>query len=807
MRSLSYVICLAAACVVGVSIVNAAESQHDGEALPQQTTLLEAWEATETPEQRRTLLHRAQPRLWERDESIPETLLELCLLGLNDENERVRRVAVTIMNDLTLGRHWGDETVYRAYLHERAGQPISVVLAEAAAQWVDELRTAEGNRLLQIVDSHTYRVFRASPAVQRAASEAGVLDVIADRLVGVDQAPAAGLLRIVGELDADPAWIKTHVVPLVRNEDAYVATEALRVLGDPGLVLAEIKRRLYAATGPRGSDLRPLSMLLAELKAARAIPTLIGLIDADNSRAIVYDVGHFGLSNLTDVEYSPFHDGAWWRRWWDRNRQRFPGEAATLTVLDLPKTAHGKSYEPYPESMETLDGKLDYLLGLFADGEPDRTQLWSIARQIAADGEPEAIPILIGAIYADNSYDTVYGLGYFGLFELTGVEYSPFHDGAWWRRWWDRRMHRFPENVRAIAIPELPKTAHGVSYEPFPESLETLDGKIEYMLTLESNATLRYSDIAEAIAHHKDPRAIPVLIGMIAADEGYETVYGIGYFGLSALAGVEYEGQGAAWWRRWWDEHRAGFGPEVARLEVPEIILPVPAEPSAFGSAACHERMRYRLITGSTPQRPGGHRLLLVLPGGNGSKDFTAWCTRLQEIVAPQGFVVAQLVAPEWDAEQFERVVWPTNSMPYPSAEFTTEAFMTGVIADVSSRIRIDPEQVFAFGWSSGGPAVYTALADGDVPLAGGIVMMSTFRNEFVEQDNGLEGARLAVVHAPGDFIAMKFPEHAVEIFSQGGADARLFRYDGGHGWNADAVARFRDAARWLVAPMQGEEK
>jgi hypothetical protein len=44
---------------------------------------------------------------------------------------------------------------------------------------------------------------------------------------------------------------------------------------------------------------------------------------------------------------------------------------------------------------------------------------------------------MIAVIDADNTYDTVYGVGYFGLGRLIGVEYDKSHNGAWWRRWWE----------------------------------------------------------------------------------------------------------------------------------------------------------------------------------------------------------------------------------------------------------------------------------------------------------------------------------------------------------------------------------
>ncbi|MEO0662693.1 MAG: hypothetical protein AAFZ87_14240, partial [Planctomycetota bacterium] len=79
-------------------------------------------------------------------------------------------------------------------------------------------------------------------------------------------------------------------------------------------------------------------------------------------------------------------------------------------------------------------------------------------------------------------------------------------------------------------------------------------------------------DIGGALGDLGDPRAIPTLIGAIAAQNGYETVYGLGYFGLQPLTGVPYdESHDGAFWHEWWEENRARYGPEIASLPIPVL--------------------------------------------------------------------------------------------------------------------------------------------------------------------------------------------------------------------------------------------
>jgi hypothetical protein len=218
-------------------------------------------------------------------------------------------------------------------------------------------------------------------------------------------------------------------------------------------IVAEFK------AGPEGTDVWGLAGEIAEGNDARAIPTLIGLIDADNSYQTIYGVGHFGLGKMTGVRYSPYHDGAWWRRWWDKNKSRYPKEVQAKPIPDLPKTENGKAHRSYPEDLDTLDGLLRQIVRQFRDvreGKPRGYPGISHTAQLIGElKDPRAIPTLIGIIDADNTYDTVYGVGYFGLGRLTGVRYSKTHDGAWWRKWWDENKSRFPADVRDATIPDM----------------------------------------------------------------------------------------------------------------------------------------------------------------------------------------------------------------------------------------------------------------------------------------------------------------------------------------------------------------
>jgi tRNA A-37 threonylcarbamoyl transferase component Bud32 len=70
---------------------------------------------------------------------------------------------------------------------------------------------------------------------------------------------------------------------------------------------------------------------------------------------------------------------------------------------------------------------------------------FSIGAALAKTRSSKAVPEIIAAIQADNTYSTIYGLGYFALTPLTGVAYNESHNGAWWAGWWETNKVRFAQ--------------------------------------------------------------------------------------------------------------------------------------------------------------------------------------------------------------------------------------------------------------------------------------------------------------------------------------------------------------------------
>jgi len=125
-----------------------------------------------------------------------------------------------------------------------------------------------------------------------------------------------------------------------------------------------------------------------------------------------------------------------------------------------------------------------------------------------------------------------------------------------------------------------------------------------------------------------------------------------------------------------------------------------------------------------------GWRVLIVLPGGDGSADFATFVGGIRDQSLGQGWVAAQIIAPKWDDAQV--TVWPIAKNPVKGMKFTTEKLVDFVLDDLGKRRKLDPRYIFTLSWSSGGPPAYAVSLDPKTRITGSFVAMSVFRPEWM---------------------------------------------------------------------------
>jgi beta-lactamase regulating signal transducer with metallopeptidase domain/predicted esterase len=194
------------------------------------------------------------------------------------------------------------------------------------------------------------------------------------------------------------------------------------------------------------------------------------------------------------------------------------------------------------------------------------------------------------------------------------------------------------------------------------------------------------------------------------------------------------------------------------------------------------------------------NKLLVVLPGGDGSADFNPFLRRVWKNALPEGYLLAQVVAPQWSENQKESIVWPTKKVRWTGMKFSTEELIEAVVKDASAKASIDPSKVYVLGWSSGGPAVYAA-ALGSPVVKGAFVAMSVYYPTQLPAPSGGRDKPFYLFQSPDDTVTTY--GHALTAqkeLTSGGAKVTLVNYKGGHGWTDDPFGNIRKALLWLEA-------
>jgi RNA polymerase sigma factor (sigma-70 family) len=362
-----------------------------------------------------------------------------------------------------------------------------------------------------------------------------------------------------------------------------------------------------------------------------------------------------------------------------------------------------------------------------------------------------------------------------------------------------------PDNVRNAAIRALGGKENAWAIDLVLDELkQSLDGDGK---TVDAAAC--------TLANFDNPRIIPPLIAAIDAHDTRDTRYSLGYFALGRLTGVQYdESHDGPWWGRWWENNKERYAGAVQAVEFPNVqkkpqqraqqadddpladVADIAAQDRRAGG---DEMKRYFLIGKDAKPPTDGYRLLIVVPGGDGSADFQPFIRRIRKNALDDRWLIAQAVAPKWDERQFDRIVWPTAKSRYAAAKFTTEEFIEAIVGDVRSKVKINPRRVFVLGWSSGGPPCYATALRKETPVAGAFIAMSVFRPQQLPALEQAKDRAFYLLQSPQDRVTpIRYALTAEHSLQAAGAKVRLEQYEGGHGWQGDVWTMIREGIDWL---------
>lgn len=561
---------------------------------------------------------------------------------------------------------------------------------------------------------------------------------------------------------------------------AFTSADQLRAL-PPEQALDEI-RSAWASLTERG-DWRARQQLLKAVHVSRVsfghVVLDMGVRDASPK------VRAWALGYLADITATAFSEQPQtYEGWWEANRDKPREQIVTETIRRLAAELRGAGGdEAVREAIRALEPG-----GLWGDATD------AVRRATRAAG---FMALVVELVARTAELETRQLL-------LQCLESLPGEEA-------ELRAHVVPllehddPRIRDAAARTLEANDAGWAFDPLLRALTRA--------VLATEARGSPSDLARAFGSIGGVRAIPAMIALLEVDE--RAARPLARSGLASITGVDHDDtHDAAWWRAWWERSRATFGPEFASVEVPD--LPALAESIGLdlgGERAAserrrpqrrvapdHERMAYVLFGRDRAERHERVGVVVMLPGGDGGADFQNWCEHLHATIVPDDVITAQLIAPEWDGAQFDRLVWPTEASPWAGMGFSTEAFLGAVIDDLAGDFGVDRERVAVLGWSSGGPPAYAAAMDADgAAAAGAVVLMSVFDASALPDPAGAAGRRVGIVHSPEDFIEIGVPERAMGVLSEAGAETRLWTYPGGHGWHGRTLEAARAALAWVL--------
>ncbi len=329
--------------------------------------------------------------------------LDILDLGATDPSLQIQNYALYFIQVFSFQNFTEDYSAYLQWRKQMAGKPLNDVLRESShalaarlAKADDETKNVISQELSNVFFGNTTPIMRAR---RQATIEAGIPEIAAGWL----KAPGTALagLNLIRALNMDEAFLRRVVVPLTaKTQPADVRFQAINLLGTSehrwaGALLLKMLLDEYPSTG---SDV--LGAALVQTGDTNVVPTLIGMIEADNSPEGQRVLGGY-LGQLTATGTGIGRDAGWWRAWWEKNKLRFPPDVSAQAIPQLKLRPRQVVGAQIPISVE------NHQIG----GDPQRAYLLLRPGVVAGNGvPPPGAPLPPAAPNANATVNTKPGL-------------------------------------------------------------------------------------------------------------------------------------------------------------------------------------------------------------------------------------------------------------------------------------------------------------------------------------------------------------------------------------------------------------
>jgi predicted esterase len=284
--------------------------------------LKDSWKQVRSPEAKTALLNTFLA-------SANPHLVEITYLGATDANFNVQNFALNVAESICFRSFTDDYNAYLTWYKTAQARPLTQVLNEGIEEYVKRYKQADdGTRellLSQLVNRNFSATTRIAKARRKAVLESGLMDALAKGMEPVSPLNLQQLsFQLCRGLRPNEAFLRKVILPLCRK-DQLVTTrmQAIGLLGAPENSWAVPELLKMAVEEYPDQLFFNFGQVLGMIGDAQAIPTLIALLDADNTRESALSIGSV-LAQITGVFVNEAHDAAWWKNWYNKNRLRLP---------------------------------------------------------------------------------------------------------------------------------------------------------------------------------------------------------------------------------------------------------------------------------------------------------------------------------------------------------------------------------------------------------------------------------------------------------------------------------------------------
>jgi poly(3-hydroxybutyrate) depolymerase len=197
-----------------------------------------------------------------------------------------------------------------------------------------------------------------------------------------------------------------------------------------------------------------------------------------------------------------------------------------------------------------------------------------------------------------------------------------------------------------------------------------------------------------------------------------------------------------------------------------------------------NSNMKFWILTPKNIPKEG-YGLVVALAGGDGDggKNVPFWENVIRRSLDDR-YIVVLPVAHKWDKDQ--EITWPTDKHKdiVKGMQFTTEEFVFGLVNEVVKENKINANNVWLHGVSSGGPAVYAISLSHPACFKGYYVLSSVFKIDQLPSLSLAKGKKYYIQHGREDKVCpFWMAKKAAFQLKENGAVTELDLFQGPHGY------------------------